>query len=85
VGVELVNQSDDAGTLDSGSQHFLVIGTGSGDPAGHDLAFFGLELGKSISVFEVNVVDFGFAETADLGFDLSAATHSGGFSLLHGN
>ena len=71
--------------LDGDSQIALMLGADTGHPAGHDLAFFGLELGKSLSVLEVNVVDFGFAEAADLGFDLGAATHSGGFSLLHGN
>jgi hypothetical protein len=49
----------------------------SGNAAGHDFAFFGLEFSQSFGVFEIDVVYSGFAKAAAFGFgSLSSAADS---------
>ena len=49
----------------------------SGNAAGHDFAFFGLEFSQSFGVFEIDVIYSGFAKAAAFGFgSLSSAADS---------
>ena len=80
---KLVDQSDDAGAFDRDGEHLLVVEAVAGDTTRHDFAVFGLELHKSFSIFEVDVVDFRLAEAADFRFCCAAATGALSFLTLH--
>jgi len=83
VSFQLIDQTDDAGAFDRGAEHLLMIQAGAGDAAGQNLAFFSLEFLQRFGILEVDVFDFGFAETANLRFGRAFAAALSSFSVFH--
>ena len=76
----LVDQSDDAGTLDRDTEHLLMLQAGAGDAARQDFSLGGLKFLQGFSILEIDIIDFGFAKAAN--FRLGRLS-SAGTSFLH--
>jgi hypothetical protein len=65
----LENQAHNTGSLDGNAQHFLVLEACAGNTAGKNTTLFCLELLQKFSIFEVDEIDFTFAESANFRLD----------------
>jgi hypothetical protein len=77
----LENQAHNTGSLDGNAQHLLVLEACTGNTAGKNTTLFCLELLQKFSIFEVDEIDFAFAESAN--FRLDSASFQATLLVLH--